>query len=51
MNLKNIYLKEPIKNVKEELLKNSIYVSISKYEGFGLAILEAMHCGLARKRL
>lgn len=46
MNLENIHLKEPIKNVKEELLKNSIYVSTSKYEGFGLAILEAMHCGL-----
>ncbi|MGX6591113.1 glycosyltransferase family 4 protein [Cetobacterium ceti] len=46
INLKNIHLKEPIKNVKEELLKNSVYVSTSKYEGFGLAILEAMHCGL-----
>lgn len=33
-------------NVKDHYLESSIFVSTSRWEGFGLAITEAMECGL-----
>jgi glycosyltransferase involved in cell wall biosynthesis len=34
------------KEVEKELVKSSIYLMTSKYEGFPLVLLEAMRCGL-----
>lgn len=33
-------------NIQEEYLKSSIFSIMSKYEGFGLVLVEAMECGL-----
>lgn len=33
-------------NIKEKFLESSIYVMSSRYEGFGLVLIEAEHCGL-----
>lgn len=35
-----------VDNVKEYYLKSSMFISTSRWEGFGLAILEAMECGV-----
>ena len=35
-----------LKNVKEEYLRSSFFVLPSRFEGFGLVIIEAMSCGL-----
>lgn len=43
---KNCQIKNPIRNIEEEYLKSSIYVMSSKYEGFGMVLIEAMACGL-----
>lgn len=44
--LSNIFLHSPVKNIQEKLLESSIYVMSSRYEGFGMVLLEAMECGL-----
>lgn len=47
-NLENsIVLSGESDNVKEHYLKSSIFISTSRWEGFGLVITEAMECGLA----
>lgn len=33
-------------NMKDEYINSSIYVSASRWEGFGLTIIEAMECGV-----
>lgn len=43
---KNCKIEDPVSNIEEEYLKSSIYVMSSKYEGFGMVLLEAMACGL-----
>lgn len=46
-NLKNnVILLGQCDNVKDHYLESSIFVSTSRWEGFGLAITEAMECGL-----
>lgn len=36
----------PVTNVKEEYLSSSVFVLPSRFEGFGLVIIEAMACGV-----
>lgn len=42
----NVILIGQSDNVKKHYLESSIFVSTSRWEGFGLAITEAMECGL-----
>jgi len=47
LNLINkVNLKGISKNIEVEYLDSSIYVMSSRYEGFGMVLLEAMSCGL-----
>lgn len=46
-NLENsIHLLEPVKNVPKELLNSSILVLPSRYEGFGMVLVEAQSFGV-----
>ena len=42
----NIILNAPTQHIEYEFLRSSIFLITSKYEGFGLVILEAMSCGV-----
>lgn len=42
----NIFLKGNEKNIKSKYLNSSIYVMCSRFEGFGMTLIEAMACGL-----
>ena len=42
----NVFLKSPVEDVEKIMLDSSLFVSTSLYEGFGLALVEAMTCGL-----
>lgn len=42
----NIIIKKPIKNIQNEYLNSSIYVLPSRYEAFGMVLVEAMACGV-----
>lgn len=43
---KNITFFEPVKNIHEKYLEASIYLMTSRYEGFGMVLIEAMASGL-----
>lgn len=45
-NLRNVRIHAPIKNIGIEYLKSSIFLITSKFEAFGLVILEAKSYGL-----
>ena len=45
-SLQNIRIHSPVKNIEKEYLKSSILVITSKFEAFGLVILEAKSYGL-----
>ena len=37
---------EPVKNIEEKYMRSDFYVLSSRYEGWGLVLLEAMGCGI-----
>lgn len=43
---KSFLLRGAVKNIQEKYLESSIYVMSSRYEGFGMVLIEAMSCGL-----
>lgn len=46
-NLQNsILIKKPTSRIDEKLLRSSIYLMTSRYEGFPMVLVEAMACGL-----
>ena len=44
--LKNIYTFPPDKDIMSKYLDSSIYVMSSRFEGFGMVLIEAMSCGV-----
>ena len=43
---KNIFLKGATSDVQNKYQESSFFISSSRYEGFGIVIIEAMSCGL-----
>lgn len=41
-----IFLKEPVRNIADKYAGSAFYVMSSRYEGFGMVLIEAMSCGL-----
>ena len=37
---------KPVKNIADKYLENSIYVMSSRFEGFGMVLIESMACGV-----
>ena len=42
----NMFLHLPVKNIADKYLESSIYVLPSRYEGFGMVLIEAMSFGI-----
>ena len=42
----NVRFFEPVQNILEKYLESSIYVLSSRFEGFGMVLIEAMACGV-----
>lgn len=43
---KNVCFLNPEKNIEQKYLESSIYVMSSRFEGFGVVLIEAMACGV-----
>lgn len=43
---KSVHFFEPVKNIQDKYLQSSIYALSSRYEGFGMVLIEAMACGV-----
>ncbi|MCC8424858.1 glycosyltransferase family 4 protein [Mucilaginibacter sp. UR6-11] len=41
-----VFFYPPEKNIQDKYLQSSIYVMSSRYEGFGMVLIEAMACGV-----
>lgn len=44
--LQNVNFHEPVNNIEEKYFESAIMATTSRFEGFGMAIIEAMACGL-----
>lgn len=42
----SFHINAPTQNIKEEYLKSDIYALCSRFEGFGMVLIEAMSCGI-----
>jgi glycosyltransferase involved in cell wall biosynthesis len=42
----SVHFFEPVQNIQEKYLQSSIYALSSRYEGFGMVLIEAMACGV-----
>lgn len=42
----NVSFFEPVKSIEKKYLESSVYVMSSRYEGFGMVLIEAMACGV-----
>lgn len=45
-NIKNCFLEDAVNNIEDKYAESSIFVLSSRFEGFVMALLEAMSCGL-----
>lgn len=43
---KSFHLKKPVDTIADKYLESAFYVMSSRFEGFGLVLIEAMACGL-----
>lgn len=42
----SIFLEKPVKDIQSKYLESAFYVMSSRFEGFGMVLIEAMACGL-----
>jgi len=42
----NVFHFPPVKEIEEKYLKSSVYILSSRFEGFGMVLIEAMACGV-----
>ncbi len=42
----SVHFYEPVKTIQEKFLESSVFVFSSRFEGFGMVLIEAMACGV-----